>query len=139
MNKVQDRELPKTIRLPRLSRLPMFLRLSRLPRSSRQAATKGTNLIKVKQTTGCNLVIFRNSSKLHTICMAYAYASNEIFTFQLYAALFFNIVSSLAICRDPPGGAPEKSDPFSEPTTPGNETYQKLAKSENFLFNQIFK
>ena len=57
----------------------------------------------------------------------------------IYTARFFVIVLSLAICRDPPGGTPESSDPISEPATPGNETYQKLAKSENFLLNKIFK
>ena len=39
----------------------------------------------------------------------------------------------------PPGGTPGESDPISEPATPVNETYEKLAKSESFLLYKIFK
>ena len=57
----------------------------------------------------------------------------------VHTAEIFDIVKSLAICRDPPGGTPVGWDPFSEPATPGDETYQKLAKSEKFLLNKISK
>ena len=40
----------------------------------------------------------------------------------------------------PPGGTPGRWwDPFSGLATPSNETYQKLAKLDDFLLNYIFK
>ena len=59
--------------------------------------------------------------------------------YEAYTALVVNIVWSLAISRDPPGGTPGASDPISEPATPVDETYQKSAKSKNFLLNKISK